>query len=227
MSRSVLFCAWCGPVFVIIFLLGLLVAGLIPLPAPNLSAQGLAAEILGDDRTRLRTGLLIALAATGLYGFFSAGISVHLKRIEGRDSPMTYAQLGLGVLVVLLLIFPLMGLMVAAYRPERDSELIRLLIDSSLFPVIGAWMTVVCQWVACAIAIFQDDCADPVFPRWAGYLNLWCAVSSLPSSLLFFVHDGPFAWNGLFSFWLALSAFGAWIVVMSVLVIRSGRRPAT
>jgi hypothetical protein len=228
-TRALRICAWSGPVFVAAFLIGLLLAGLVPPPSPGLSAHDFA-DALISDRTRFRIGLLIGLASSGLYAFFCAGLTVQLKRIEGDRSPMSYAQLGLGVLAVLLIIFPLMFLLAAAYRPARGDDTVQLLADIALFPFVGAWMTVVFQWIATAIAIFSDNAQHPVFPRWAGYLSLWCALQSLPSSLLFFVHDGPLAWNGILSYWLALTAFAAWILAMSWLLLqpprRGNRRPA-
>lgn len=220
---SQLLCAWAGPVFVLVFLAGLLVAGFVPPPSPALGAERIADEIV-RDREQIRAGLILALASVGLYAFFSAGLSVQLKRIEGLHSPMTYAQLGLGVLAVLLVIFPLMWLLTATYRPGRSEDLIHLLSDMAWFPFVGAWMTVVYQWIATAVAIFQDERETPVFPRWAAYFNLWVAAQSLPSTLLFVVHDGPFAWDGIFSFWLALTAFAGWILVMFVLMLRAVNR---
>jgi hypothetical protein len=205
---------------VLVFLVGLIVADLVPPPSPDLSAEELADRIVGQ-RDEMRVGLILALASAGMYGFFSAGVSVQLKRIEGTFSPMTYAQVGLGVLAILLVIFPLMWLLTAAYRPERADELVQLLSDMAFFPFVGAWMTVVFQWIATAIAIFGDDRDEPVFPRWVAYFNLWVAAQSLPSTLLFFVHDGPFAWDGIFSFWFALTAFAAWILVMAYLLIQA------
>lgn len=215
-------CAWTGPMFVLMFVIGMLLAGLIPPPSPGLTAQAFEDALLAH-RTYFRIGLLIALASSGLYAFFTAGVSVQLKRIEGDRSPMTYTQLGLGALTVLLIIFPLMFLMAAAYRPSRDANTIQLLADVALFPFVGAWMTVVFQWIAIALAVLTDTSKQPVFPRWAGYLNLWCAFQSLPSSVLFFVHHGPFAWNGILSYWLALTAFAGWILITTWLLLSAIR----
>ena len=154
-------------------------------------------------------------------------LTVQLKRIEGRHSPLAYAQLGLGVLAILEVIFPMMFLLAAAFRPDRAASSVQLLSDIALLPFVGAWMTVVFQWIATAIVIFQDTSPDPAFPRWAAYLNLWVAIASIPSSILQFVHRGPFAWNGILSFWFAAAAFGIWILVMSVLMIQAIKRQAT
>jgi hypothetical protein len=222
---SQLICAWCGPVFLVLFFLALPLANLLPPPSPGLSAHQFAHQLIGN-RTEFRIGLILGLAAMPLYGFVCAVLMVQMKRIEGRYSPFSYAQLGLGVLAILEVLFPFMFLLAAAFRPGRSDQLIQLLSDVALLPFVGAWMTVVFQWIATAIVIFQDKREEPIFPRWAGYLNLWVAIASVPSTLLQFVHHGPFAWNGLLSYWFAAGAFGIWILTMSILMIKAIRRQA-
>jgi hypothetical protein len=224
--RSQLLCAWCGPVFLVLFFVALPLANLLPPPSPGLPAGQFVHQLIGSHRTEVRVGLLLACVATPLYGFLCAVLTVQMKRIEGRYSPLAYAQLGLGVLAILEVIFPMMFLLAAAFRPGRSAQDVQLLSDIALLPFVGAWMTVVFQWIATAIVIFQDGSAEPVFPRWAAYLNLWVAIASIPSSLLQFVHHGPFAWNGVLSFWFAAAAFGIWILVMSILLIQAIKRQA-
>jgi hypothetical protein len=210
-------------VFLVLFFCALPLANLLPPPSPGLPAGRFAHELIGN-RTEFRLGLILGLIACPLYAFVCAAVTVQLKRIEGRYSPFAYAQLGLGVLAVLEVLFPFMFLLAAAYRPERSAAQVQLLSDIALLPFVGAWMTVVFQWLATAIVILQDKRAEPIFPRWAGYLNLWVALGSIPSTLLQFVHRGPFAWNGIFSYWFGAAAFGIWILVMSVLMISAIKR---
>jgi hypothetical protein len=66
-----------------------------------------------------------------------------------------------------------------------------------------------------------DRSADPVFPRWAGYLNLWATICLTPGSLVPFFHDGPLAWDGLTALYLPLVAFASWVIVNSVLLLRA------
>jgi hypothetical protein len=35
-----------------------------------------------------------------------------------------------------------------------------------------------------------------------------------PGALAFVTKTGPFAWNGLFTFWLPFSIFGIWLIIV-------------
>lgn len=219
--RIQLLCAWAGPLYVALFCAGLLVAGFIPPPSPTLDAQAIA-DIYTARKTNIQVGMLIVMAAQGLFAIFVAELTVQLRRIEGPFSPLSYAQLALGVLAVLLVIFPSLLLEIATFRPhDRSPEFLRLLNDMTWIPFVGAWFTVVPQWTVTGLAILLDKHKPPVFPRWAAYVNFCILVLSLPSTGLYFLHTGPFAWNGLLSFWLAATAFFTWTVLMAYLMIKA------
>jgi drug/metabolite transporter (DMT)-like permease len=69
-----------------------------------------------------------------------------------------------------------------------------------------------------------DKGNQPVFPRWAAYFNFWTAMLYLPAFMVTFFKAGPFAWNGLLAFWLALLVAGIWTVVMFVLLLKAIRQ---
>jgi uncharacterized membrane protein YraQ (UPF0718 family) len=56
-----------------------------------------------------------------------------------------------------------------------------------------------------AILTLADKRPDPTYPRWFGYLNLWCGTLFVPAGLIFFFKDGPFSWNGILAWWVAYS----------------------
>lgn len=70
------------------------------------------------------------------------------------------------------------------------------------------------QNFAIAFTILSDDGEPPVFPRWLAYVNLFTAVLFTPGALIPFFKFGPFAWNGLFGFWIPGVFFCTWVVVM-------------
>jgi len=134
-------------------------------------------------------------------------------RVEGEYTPLSYIQLGTGMLGVLLFIFPVMVMQTAAFRPDRDPDFLLLLNDLAWIPFVGVFMLAVVQNIAIGVCAFQDP-TGKVFPRWLGYFNIWVALLFLPAALLYFFKTGPFAWDGVFVFWVPLSIFGAWFFVM-------------
>jgi hypothetical protein len=60
-----------------------------------------------------------------------------------------------------------------------------------------------------------------VFPRWFGFLSIWCGLLYTPGALTFFFKTGPFAWNGLLTFYIAATAFFLWIVSLVILLLRA------
>ena len=95
--------------------------------------------------------------------------------------------------------------------------------DTAWLLFVAITSTPILQTLSIGIAIFLDtpDNPNPVFPRWAGYLNFWIAMMFLPGSITVFFHTGPFAWNGILVWYLPLTAFAVWMVTMSILVLRA------
>jgi hypothetical protein len=72
------------------------------------------------------------------------------------------------------------------------------------------------------------DRSQAVFPRWLGHVSAWCAVALLPAVVLPFYKTGPFAWQGVFQFWLAALLFFGWFAAVSLALIRAvNAEPAT
>jgi hypothetical protein len=51
-----------------------------------------------------------------------------------------------------------------------------------------------------------------------GILNFWVAFLFVPDILAFFFHSGPFAWNGIFIFWLAFVAYAVFLIAMGLVL---------
>lgn len=222
--KATRFCAWAGIVASGLWVLGfMIVSGMVPPPSPlNSAAQ--TAEMFADHAMRIRIGLVITSVGGAMIGLWVAGISVFLKRIEGRDTPLTYAQLALGCLLPLEFIVPVFAWQVAAYRPERSAEIVQMLNDMAWLPFIGAVYTAVFEAVAIAYAVLRETDGQPVFPRWVGYMNLFFLATFCPGTMLVFFKDGPLAWNGLLGFWVVVVGYFCWTIFMSVVMIQAANR---
>jgi hypothetical protein len=225
-TRTQIACALAGPAAIVVALIGWSIAGVLPVPP---AANDSAAEIVafyGDDPTSVRLGLMIAVIGLSGIGALVAVIGTRIVRMEGRTPVLAFLQLVSGAVTWVLLIVPLVIMNVAAFRPERSPEITQTLNDLAwilFIPPIGPFLV---QNVAIAVAILTDRGAEPVLPRWVGYTNLWVAFLFVPGGLAYFFKGGPFAWQGIFSFWLALAAYAAWAFVMGLTVRRSILRDA-
>ena len=216
-------CVWSGVLFAVLFFVGFgLIARYIPPPAPARTAAEVALSY-GNNANAIRAGMIISMYALVFFVPFTAAISVQLKRIEGEHTPLTYAQLGIGCTLPVAFFPALYYFQVAAFRPERTPEAIQTLNDMGWLPFTGIIYAIFVQNLVIGFAVLSDQRAQPVYPRWYGYFCLWTALLYCPASLDVFFKDGPLAWNGLFSWWLSLLAFFAWIVVTVVVTLRAVR----
>lgn len=218
-------CAWGGPFCAVTLGIGLLMAGFVPPPAPSLSAQEVAA-FYAENAMMIRLGMIIGLA--GIAGFIAmvCVITTQMRHMETGSRFPADLQLGAGAIGVLTLMFPTMILAITAFRPERDPALTQMLNDIAWLLVIPAFPTFLAQFGAIAIGALTDKRPDPVFPRWSAYLNIWLGLLLVPGAFAYIFRTGPFAWNGLLSFWIAASAFFVWLVAMTPLTLSAINRTA-
>jgi hypothetical protein len=222
-ARAQRLCVWCGPILAVIFFVGFwLIAGFIPPPSPNESAQQVAARFR-DNANNIRLGLLLTMYSGTLTVPWVAAISVQLKRMEGHFSPLTYTQLGLGVLLPIEFIVPIYFWETAAFRPGRSPEIIQTLNDLGWLPFTGLIFTIVAQAVVIGAAVLTDQRTNPVFPRWFGYFSISSALFFVPAGLDVFFRSGPLAWNGLVAWWVLVVAFFLWLAVILVMLFRAIR----
>jgi hypothetical protein len=161
------------------------------------------------------------MATTGLVGPFVGVLTVQLKRIEGEHSVLTYANLVLGVMLIVALAYPVMFMQGAIFRMDRSPESVLALSDAGWLAFIGMNGPALTEWVVIGALILRDTRAHPIFPRWSGYLQFWIAVLSAPAWAIYFFKDGPLAWGGIFCFWVPLVAFSGWLLAMTFVLLRA------
>jgi hypothetical protein len=211
-------CLWCGPLGILFWLIGFAaLGGLISPPSPHWTALHIQ-HFWQHHTNAKRAGLLLTMIGATLTGPFVAAISTQMKRIEGNYSPLSYSQLGMGMIGILLFIIPVMMMQAVAFRPHRAASQMQLVNDMAWIPFVGVWSCASMQNIAIGFSALKEG--QTVFPRWLGYFNFWFALLFAPGSLLYFFKSGPFAWNGLFSWWFVVTVFCLWFVVMFI-VMRS------
>ena len=222
-NRILTLCAWAGPATVVVAMIGWLIAGVLPIPLGSESSVEDVVNFYSHD-TRVIAGLVISTLGVSLVFPLIAVIAVHMVRMEGRTPILTFLQLITGAATGVCLLLPLLLMTTIAFRPDRSPELTMTLNDIAWLLFITPIVPFMIQNVAIGVAILNDK--RQTLPRWVGYVNFWIAFSFIPDPLAFFFHSGPFAWRGIFIFWLALTTYSVFLIVMGLTLRKAIRESA-
>jgi hypothetical protein len=220
------FCAWCGPAFVVLLFGGWgIMGGLVPL-IPPAQTPAYVASAYGTYATLHRIGLILGMIGVFLTIPYFLVISLQMRRTERRTPVLSILQFASGIIVTVVLMIPMLLFIGASFRPERPAELTMLVNDLSYVMLILPWPPILGQLGALAIAVLRDRGPQPVFPRWSAYYNIWVGVLLLPASLIIFFKTGPFAWTGIVGFWIPAAVFGTWYLIMTKLILAAIQQEA-
>lgn len=217
-------CIWSWPVCVIGFFVTFgLIAGFIPPHHENWSAQQVA-DFYAADRTEIRIGLIGALFFSALLLPFYTVVSQEIRTIEGDRPLLAPIQLcGAAILVGFFQVICLLWLL-ASLRPEISPEITQALNDYGWIVWTILIPTYAAQYVCMALAGFMDIREQPLWPRWAAYMNLWIAFLGAGGCLSVFFKTGPFSWHGLVGWWIPTVVFAIGTSVDMYLLHRSAAR---
>lgn len=223
--RYQLISAWCGPAFVVTFVIFWLILGHnLPNPSPSLTAVALKERYLGN-LGEIRLGFIISMITVCLYMPWTCVLAGQMAKIEGKNMPLlSYLQLIGGALTVMVVSFSAMFWAVAAFRPEASPETFQLMTDTGWLCIDLQYACTTLQMVAAALVGLADKSKVPLFPRWVCYLTIWCGISFFPASLTGVMKDGPFAWSGVLSFYFPYFCWLCWFSTASVFMIKEIRR---
>lgn len=223
-ERSLKTCIWAGPLSGMLFGLAIWpLARFIPLLDPMYPAEQIVA-IYQANTIGIRLGAIVMAIGAAFNAAFFGAIFVFIRRIEGENGPYAITQAMAGAVLVAFIFLPAMLFGVTAFRPERAPELTLMLNDFAWLALVIPTPPGVVQGLAIGFAILGDRRANPLLPRWAGYMSLWMAVLTLPAPFALMFKSGPFAWNGVLAFWLPAGIAGMWLVVMTVAMLRAAGR---
>jgi hypothetical protein len=211
---------WTAPPAMALFALAFF---LFPLFAPPLSptlSPDEVAEFFRDYNTGiLGVVILCNLIAGSLVPLFAV-TAVQISRTATSSSVFTYAYIicvGVGTTAFILADY-CWG--VAAFRPDRDPQLISLLNDMAWFFFIAPVGSIVVQNLCLAASIYLDDRPEPIFPRWVAHFNVMMSILLIPSAFSILVKTGPLAWDGGVSFTLRIAVLAVYLVVMFFVLLR-------
>ena len=147
-------------------------------------------------------------------------IVYQMKRMATPTQVLAYCYLSAAATGATLFAIADLFWLIAAFRPDRDPQLIMLLNDLAWITFTAPVGMIIAQNLCLGLAVLLDDQPRPIFPRWVAYFSFGVALVIAPSVCAAVVQTGPLAWNGLVSFWLRIISYTVFLIVM-FFVLRS------
>jgi hypothetical protein len=182
---------------------------------------------LWSEHTNLkRIGLTLCFWSGPLYATFMVALWYLLRRNAPRNQVLNVGQLALGIFGTVFVTVNFLILLVVAFRPDRDPDSLQALHDLGFIMSVMPAAPFTFQYFLIGLAILQNRSAEPLIPRWVGYLNFWVAILFVPAAAVPFFTHGILAWNGLLGFWIPGVIFAVWMWAMFWAMYRAvGRVP--
>jgi len=216
---------WITPVAGLLFLVAfLLFPGFSPPMSPTMTPEQVAAFFQSNVTAIRGVVILCNLIGAMLVPFFAV-IAVQMLRIANSSPVFAYSYViaaGIGGTAFILADY-CWG--VAAFRPDRDPQLLSLLNDMAWFFFITPAGLLVVQNLCLALSIYLDANPQPVFPRWVAHFNVVTAVLMVPGAFSILYKTGPLAFDGNLSFTLRLGTFAVYVAVMFCVLLRVVKQP--
>jgi hypothetical protein len=218
--KSLKFGIWMGPLgSAMIFAAFFPLMHVFPPPHPTLTAAQFAG-MFRDNRTGFLVGGVVEMCAASIMLIFSGVIAIYMRKIEGEWPFWTYTMMMTVTLGYTTVWYGGLFFSITAFRPEVSDDIMYVWGSASFILMVCAAFTGTVQYAVTGMCILADKHADPILPRWLGYLNLWVGLLSFPGQMVALFLKGPFAWNGILAFWVPSAAFGIWITAMMIQMLK-------
>ncbi|KAF4595548.1 membrane protein [Ophiocordyceps camponoti-floridani] len=202
-------------------LAALIASGFFPPIPPSWTAEQTVSHYRSHARG-MEAGVVLLIVSGTLYMGTASVTSTQMRRMTGQLDAAAMLQLSLGVAFGYgAFILPGIVLAAANYRLERAAEMTQVLND--LFWFLLNLTTPAYQMQNCIFAyvILQDTRPEPPFPKIMAYINMTVALLLVPALGLHCVKTGPLAWNGAWTWWVALVVYGVQQLVEVVCLTRA------
>ena len=193
----------------------LFLMGFIDPPSASLAPEALLQRVQ-ENQLSMLLGNSICLFLWCLFMFWMAPILMYIRRME-RAPILTFASLiyaggGYAAIFLTPMLFAL-----SAFRAE-EALIVQTAWDFGMFMFIYSIPPFTFFFFIVAAAIFRDINPTPTLPRWYAFYSIFAGIGTMPSFLLVFFHDGPFAYNGIVVFWILLLDYFLWLLVTTIVV---------
>lgn len=191
-----------------------------PPPSALWSAEQVA-QFYRENGADIRIGAMFASWTSAFMVPFSCVVAIQIRRLEKGLPVWTVLQFAGGITMSMFLVMPPIFFGVAAFTPDRAPEITQLMHEYGVLTLVTTTQYYIFQMVAIAAISLTTNGENTAFPRWLGYFTLWSAVVFGTGAFAYVPKSGPFAWDGLLVFWVPIIAFGSWILIVCISMIRA------
>ncbi len=208
---------WIVPFFFTLFgIVFVPLSGMMPPRSPGRSSSQIVDFMQSHD-------LLIACAIlTASFGLAPLTNSVYLIQIKRMSvSPVFRYSVMVGSMTgaIVGMLFPMFCFGLGAFRSGYEPSTLAMLYDFGYLAYIGSLGCFCVMWMAFGLAIILDE--NHILPKWLGYYTVWQYVTELMAAPVWISTSGPFAWDGLMTFWFAMVLYVPWQVIVYVCIYRA------
>ncbi len=217
--------AWSGPIFLALFffLWGVLAKNFPPV-SPDWDAARIYQHYL-ENGMAIKIGMSICIVAGAFYMSFGTAVSALIRRVDGEASLLANLEMcGATITCCPIIVACGMWLAAALEAPILTPEIVHLLHHMGWMIIDLAYMVTTMQIFAASTAFLRDKRPQKLVPAWVSWWGYVTCISFFPVSLIPFFKTGPFAWNGLFNFWVAFPTWYIWLLTLSFYVIKGVER---
>lgn len=205
--------AWCSLGYLLVFGLGWAIMSMFWPPFSPALSPAETADAFGEDRGWILLGSVLMQLSTMALMVFSAMLVLVVRTIEGRFGILTLTLAFTCITYQVQNFYVGFSMSMATFRPDRTDELVQYAGDTGFMQFMGGIAMFELGWIITAIAaLAKNPPGRQILPRWFGYVNLWAAILYIPELLIFFFKTGPFAWDGLFGYWIPTIVFIAYFI---------------
>lgn len=208
---------WSVPAFFTLFgLVFVPLSWMMPPRSPSASMPEIL-DFMGSQN--LLIACLILTLVFGLAPVSNAVYLIQIKRMSVSPVLRYCVMLGSMTGTIVGMLFPLFCFGLGAFRPGYDPKILAMLYDFGYLAFIGSLGCFCIMWMAFGLAIILDQ--NNVLPKWLGYYTVWQYVTELMAAPVWIAKSGPFAWNGIMTFWFAMALFVSWQFIVYICIFGS------
>lgn len=217
--------AWTGPIFftTFFFMWGILAENFPPMAASD-TAQEMW-QHYKDLQLEIMIGMSVCMVGGSCYMTFGAAVSRVMRRIEDGEGMLANLEM-MGATITYCPIVVACGIwLTAAIQVDALSpEMVQTCYYLGWMIIDLAYMVTSWQIIAAAVVFLKDKRETKLVPNWVSWWGFVTVASFFPVSLIPFFKTGPFAFQGMFNFWIAFPTWYIWIVAMSFYIIKAVSR---